>query len=1009
MFMNFKLPQSLRFRLLLVMGAAFLPLALALVLNGLQHRQAATEAAETSLRQAVIEAGDRYSKQIADARRILTLISAMPAVESGMVERCNQALVSVLATTPQFQNISLMAASGAPICSAQELPSSISIANRPYFQQALASGEFTISSVVASRVTGLPAIATALPIQNAAGRIDSVLVAGFDLNWLEATLSATLLPAGSRIALLDNTGRLLASAPEAGAPSGLALNAQVIERILASHEPGTTQTIGMEGADILLSYAPIGEGQPAPLHVVVTTPTTAVYSGAQETFLRTLGAFALFLLVAALLLISGLSNLILKPMSAMTVAARRIAAGERGVRSGLDRQADEIGVLAAAFDRMADTLETQARELEERSRSAESQARLLERSQSIAQIGGWEIDLRTGKLFWTAEVYRILEVPLGEATPALDEALSYYPPESRERLEHMIAHAQQTGEGWDMELEVITRNGRLRQVRVAGTILSHEGVPLTAYGAMQDISVLKERETRLSMALNAGQMGIWVYDLEHQQLLWSEETIHMFGLELHEFDNSPDMYFRFVHPEDRPKLQQIQADFINHRTNHSVYHHEHRIIRPDGSIRWIQGRGQIVRYPSGQAHTFHGIVIDITERKKAEEEQQRLEAQMQRTQKLESLGVLAGGIAHDFNNLLVSMIGYADLSLLELDDGDPLHGNLEAIIRSGENAAELCRQLLAYAGKGQLNMQPVQLSHLVSEMVHLIQVSISKKIELELELSENLPAIKAEPGQLRQIILNLVINASEAIEDNRGRIVVRTAMTYSDQQYLQNTLLANDLTPGDYVLLEVTDNGKGMNAETCQRIFDPFFSTKVQGRGLGLAAVLGIINSHCGAISVESEPDTGTSFRVLFPPNTASELKTCRLPGKRSELRINGGVLLIDDEAEVRKVLERMLQSLGLKLFSAADGVAGLELYDQQANEIALVLLDMTMPRMDGAEAFYELRRRNLDLPIIFMSGYSEQTRIVDPAGRGPDGFLAKPFREHELLAQLQAVAMVMG
>ena len=279
----------------------------------------------------------------------------------------------------------------------------------------------------------------------------------------------------------------------------------------------------------------------------------------------------------------------------------------------------------------------------------------------------------------------------------------------------------------------------------------------------------------------------------------------------------------------------------------------------------VLGRHYDVRAYSPSPGRFAVVFHDLTEQLRAEEEKRKLEEQVRQAQKMESLGVLAGGIAHDFNNILMAVLGHAELALAEISPMSPARRSISEIATAAHRAAELCRQMLAYAGKASVVLERVDLRSLVEEMAHLLKTAISKKAILNLNLEKGLPPIKADPSQIRQIVMNLIINASEAIGDRSGVITVAVGATRCDEEYLRKTELREDLVPGLYMHLEVTDTGHGMDAETRTRIFEPFFSTKFTGRGLGLAAVLGIVRSHKGALKVYSEPGKGTTFKVLFP------------------------------------------------------------------------------------------------------------------------------------------------
>jgi signal transduction histidine kinase/CheY-like chemotaxis protein len=394
---------------------------------------------------------------------------------------------------------------------------------------------------------------------------------------------------------------------------------------------------------------------------------------------------------------------------------------------------------------------------------------------------------------------------------------------------------------------------------------------------------------------------------------------------------------------------------------------------------------------------------DITARKEAEEQRQALDRKLQDVQRMESLGLLAGGIAHDFNNLLVAILGNAELALMDLAPESPAQAGIAQISAAARRAADLTRQLLAYAGRGQLVMQPIQLNTLVEEMLHLLRAAIAKNVVLHFTPASDLPPVMADATQIRQVLMNLVVNASEAIGTKSGVILVTTGVMWADQGYLAEALPGDEIAEGDFATIEVADNGAGMDAETQARIFDPFFTTKFTGRGLGLAATLGIMRGHRGAIRVYSEQGRGSTFKLLLPI-VALEGQQEREVKDEPNWRGSGTILVVEDELEVRAIVGRTLERLGFVVLTAEDGRAGVELFQQRADEIRCVLLDMTMPHMSGAESFRRIRHVRPNMPVILMSGYSEQDTIMRFAGKGLDGFLQKPFRPQQLAALLQKV-----
>jgi PAS domain S-box-containing protein len=520
---------------------------------------------------------------------------------------------------------------------------------------------------------------------------------------------------------------------------------------------------------------------------------------------------------------------------------------------------------------------------------------------------------------------------------------------------------------------------------------------------------LREREAGLAAAQRLAHLGNWEVenlggfngppDLNRAQVLWSDEVYRIFGYAPRAVRVTGELFLAGVHPNDRARVEQAIFQALEHRAQFDI---EHRVVRADGTERAVRHLSDIV-YDSQSPRVLHvrGIVQDITEQKE-------LEGKLLQSQKLESLGLLAGGIAHDFNNLLTGILGYASLAQQGSAGVPNLGEYLSQIEAGGRRAAELCQQMLAYAGRGRFDVRPFDINAIVRDTLPLLEVSIPKKVTLILHLAEGLPPVQVDGSQIRQIVMNLVTNAADAIGNAEGRIAVTSGVMQADRDYLVQTYLAPDLPEGPYVYLEVSDTGMGMTAEVQRKIFDPFFTTKFAGRGLGLAAVLGIVRAHRGALKVYSEPGRGSTLRLLLP--VASGAQILPDPGTpRADWRGEGLALVIDDEPTVREVAQRMLQTLGFTVVAAADGKEGLSLYRAQTRPVRLVLLDLTMPQLDGEEAFRALREFDPSATVVLMSGFTEQEALDRFAGTGLAAFLQKPFSLDSLRETLEHVLAAPG
>lgn len=400
---------------------------------------------------------------------------------------------------------------------------------------------------------------------------------------------------------------------------------------------------------------------------------------------------------------------------------------------------------------------------------------------------------------------------------------------------------------------------------------------------------------------------------------------------------------------------------------------------------------------SGRVIAVILISTDLTEQKQTE-------AAMYQMQKLESLGVLAGGVAHDFNNLLSAMLMQMSLAATKLAADHPVQRHIQRTVNAAERATELTRQMLNYAGRAQPEIKLLDLNELIMDNIHLFSASIPKSISLLPQLASDIPLMTGDKGQIQQLIMNLILNGADAIAQNVGAITVVTKMQeLAEEESHHWRWFGTPVAAGRYVRLEVHDTGCGMDAKTLTKIFDPFFTTKFTGRGLGLASVIGIVRAHKGGLHVASTVGKGTTFTLLFPSTPeAAVLATPAVPA--NTLTGHGElVLVIDDEAIVREGMADTLTTANLRVLAAADGPTGLHLFHAHADEIKLVLLDLSMPGMNGEDVFYQLQALHYNIPILLVSGYSKSELMDRFVSKGLAGFIQKPYTAESLLHQVQS------
>ncbi len=523
-----------------------------------------------------------------------------------------------------------------------------------------------------------------------------------------------------------------------------------------------------------------------------------------------------------------------------------------------------------------------------------------------------------------------------------------------------------------------------------------------AIGLKKNITQLQtsERELdktieKLNIATHSAQIAIWEWDIKNNHTFWSGKSEEALGFPSQAFGNNLETYMEYVHPED--------IDAINERVSHSleqkliVYQSEYRVIRPDGEIRWISSPGQVFYDPSGEPNRIAGIMIDITDRKKAEEERIVLETRLQQSQKMESIGTLAGGIAHDFNNILYPIIGFTELSMQELSKTHEVQENLQDILEGAKRARDLVKQILMFARQEKQTLKPTVLKPVVEEAMKLLRSSIPANIDIQGNLYDGNDFVLCDATEIHEIVMNLCTNAYHSMEESGGAIVVRLDK--------QNPLPDLNLPPGEYLCLSVSDNGVGIPIEIIDKIFEPYLTTKEigKGSGLGLSVVHGIVTNYDGDISVESSPGNGSVFNVFLPVTTQSKKVEQKLI-KDKPLDGTENILFVDDEASIVKLAKRILERLGYTITGKTSCTEALELFKEKPDEFDLVITDMAMPIMTGTEFAKKILKIQPDIPIIMCSGFSEKVDSDIAKSIGIKEYIKKPILTDELTSKIREV-----
>jgi PAS domain S-box-containing protein len=571
-------------------------------------------------------------------------------------------------------------------------------------------------------------------------------------------------------------------------------------------------------------------------------------------------------------------------------------------------------------------------------------------------------------------------------------------PDYKETARKRIEKMSKTGKGVGLTREkFVCCNGDVIDVELVSNPVIYEG-KLAFQVVFRDITEqqqamerVQQSEEKFRTLFEDSTDAIYISSVEGQFTDVNQSFLDLFGYNRSEIENLNAIEL-YGNVKSRKQFQTLIEQ------NGALKNYEITLIRKDGTPLNCIETATLRKDSIGEIIGYQGIIRDITEEIQAKEA-------LLKTQKLESLGILAGGIAHDFNNLLTGIMGNVSAAKRYLTSESELNDIIKGISETSEKAAKLTNQLLAYSGKGKFMTELTDISTLIQNMQDLIRVSIHKTIDLKYSLDNEIGQIIVDKTQIEQVILNLVTNASEAIGEKVGTIIVETGEIYLDEERVQNMYYADLLTPGEYVYLSVEDNGEGMDEITQKRVFDPFFSTKFQGRGLGLAAVHGIIRAHNGGVELISEPFKGSKFKVYLPAvKQKSDTSQNEQIDTQEEWKGSGLVLLCDDDEILRTTVTRLLKILGFDVIIAKNGIEALELLRESTNEIDLVILDLTMPKMSGRETYIEIKKEYPELPIMLSSGYTEESVVDKFEGSQIDGFIQKPYTIGKLSAKLKTI-----
>jgi len=628
---------------------------------------------------------------------------------------------------------------------------------------------------------------------------------------------------------------------------------------------------------------------------------------------------------------------------------------------------------------------------------------MLARTEGIAHVGSWEWEIAGDIVTWSDELFRIHQLDPDKGAPNWAQHHALYHPDDLERLRQAAERAISDGTPYELELRAIRRDGETRICLARGFAqMGPDGKAVRLFGSLQDITdlrraeeALRASEERLRLANRATNDVVWDWDIVNDAQTWNDAGSIVFGwTEILSHPQTAAWWVDRIHPDDRQRVDESVFSVVNNPSE-DYWHDEYRFLRSDGSYADVMDRGYVLRNDEGKALRMIGAMLDITDRKRAEEEREKLHAELLQAQKMESVGRLAGGVAHDFNNILQTIVGFTDLSLMEMTPDHPLFENLETVKDAARRSTKVIRQLLAFARKQIISPVVLDLNDAVSGMLKMLRRLIGEDIQLVWMPGGDVWEIKIDPAQIDQVLANLVINARDAIDDI-GKVEIETQNRVLDAAFCEEH---PECLPGEYVQLAVSDTGCGMNRETLENIFEPFFTTKEEGKGtgLGLATVYGIVRQNKGCIHVKSQPGEGCRFEIYFPrqiveKEDANEGVHAVPLSKGTET-----ILLVEDQESTLDIARRMLTSLGYTVLPALTPAEALQTIGEHPDQIHLLMTDVIMPGMNGRDLANHIRQLRPDIRCLYMSGFTAD--VIARLGVLEKGtqFIQKPFSMEDL------------
>lgn len=1000
---------SLRVRFLLLLVLIIIPIAALVVYSGLENKKRDIQYSFQEAQWIARAIGRQQENLIETSKRLLISLSLSDVVQNIKQPECNIKLRKEAEAQKLYYNIAIADLSAHLVASAYDPPSAqIYTGDRLYYKRVLENPEFQIGEQVCSRTTGKRSIHFAYPIKKD-GILTHVLLAAYDLDTLGKLPEEAAMPPDGVLEVCDRNGILLQRIPRLKNMENIPLQNDVWEKMHSFKEAdGVFMSHSSDGTKWLNAFHRLDiTNYKGDIYIKVSIPESSVAAKAENTLQKEIIILSIIALLALIFVWALAQKFFLNGISLLKQAARNIAAGDLSARAFLSGSAGEMADLAADFNSMGDSLLSKDRHrknLESKLSESEERFRTLVANMPVVAYRckndeHWTMD------YMSDFIWKISGYPASDFIQNNVRSFqSIINPSDRTYVKTIIGNALSKQQSFTIEYRIKASDGTIRWISEKGQGIYDEngnlkwidGVLVDCTDAKIAEKVLQDSENRYRTLFEHSRDAVMILEPPDWIFISSNPAAcRIFNAEsAAELMKTPAQLSPETQPNGAHSIT-FSSEIINEVMEKGYISFEWYYKRLDGQI--FPASIELAKYIMQDKVFLQSTIVDLTNKKRAEEEKFRLEEELRQSQKMESIGRLAGGIAHDFNNLLLPIMGFTELAMLEMPKDAPNYELLREIQNASKRARELTRQLLAFSRKQVLNLKVNDLSAIVASFEKLLRRTIRENITITLDCPPE-HMINADEGQIEQILMNLCLNAQDAMP-NGGTISIENRKILIDKE---DRGFKQDMPPGKYIMIAITDSGHGIDSNTMEHLFEPFYTTKAAGKGtgLGLATVYGIVKQHKSFIHVYSEKDMGSTFKIFFPESSAPKDTTA--PAAITQTYTGNGetILLVEDNPNVRYLARIMLEKLNYKTISANSPAECLRLTEDTKPEIDLLLTDVIMPEMNGHQLVKKLRATIYpELKVLYMSGYS--STVISGIKNEKINFIYKPFSISELAAKI--------